>query len=405
MSELWVDKYSPKKLSEVIGQPTAIREMKSWADSWKRGKPSKKAILLYGPPGTGKSVSCAALAREMGWELVEMNASDERTLSEVERVAGGAAVSGTLTDGLSGRKLIVLDEADRIHGTADRGGLKALKELVEKTRNPIVLIANDLYAIPWDIRASCLAVNFRRISSDAIAKRLGEIARKEKVSAEDEALKAIGDVSNGDLRSAILDFQTIAAGRKSVKKADVLIYYREREKNVFDLIRGLLSARGAKQAREILLSVDISPDDALAWITENVPPMISDPQALAKVYDKISAASFFLVQASLKQIYWLWGYASDLMSAGVALHKGENLKWRKFQPPTYIKKYAQARVAQAIMNSIAKKFAAHCHTSTKVVKRDMLPYFSLLKKDKELLESLSAKLELTEQEMDFLKSR
>ncbi|MFN4132823.1 MAG: replication factor C large subunit [Candidatus Hadarchaeales archaeon] len=405
MTELWVDKYSPKRLSDVVGQPASIRELKSWADSWERGKPSKKALLLYGPPGTGKSVSCEALAREMGWELIEMNASDERTLSEVKRVAGGAAVSGTLTGGVSGKKLIVLDEADHIHGTADRGGQKALKEVIDQTRNPVVLIANDLYAIPWDIRASCLAVNFRRISQEAIVARLKEIAKKEKVSIEEDALKAIGEVSNGDLRSAILDFQTVAAGRKSVRKADVLIYYRDREKNVFDLIKGILSAKGAKQAREILFSVDMAPEDALAWIVENIPPMISDPEALAKVYDEISAASFFLTQAKRKQMYWLWGYASDLMSAGVALNRGENLKWRKFQPPTYIKKYAQARVAQALRNSIARKFAVHCHTSAKVVKRDVLPYFSLLKKDKNLMESLGSKLELSEQELDFLKSR
>lgn len=402
---LWVDKYAPKKLAEVVGQPAAIKEMRSWADSWARGKPSKKALLLYGPPGTGKSVAATALAREMGWELIEMNAGDRRTFLEIRRVAGEASLTGTLVRGLGGKKLILVDEADNIHGTADRGGQKELREVIAQTKNPLILIANDFYAIPWDIRAACLALNFRRISSEAITARLKEIARGENVTVEEDALKEIAKNSNGDLRSAIQDFQMISIGRKSLKKEDVLLHYRDREKNVFDLIKEILSTEEAKKAKEIMFSIDLPPEDALAWIVENIPPMISDPQAIAEVYEKISAASFFLTQAKRRQLYGLWGYATDVMSAGVAVKRGRNLKWRKFQPPTYIKRYAQARVVQAIRDSLARKLAAHCHTSAKVVRRDFLPYFSLLKKNKVLLESLDKKLQLTDQELDFLTSR
>ncbi|MDI6643300.1 MAG: AAA family ATPase, partial [Candidatus Hodarchaeaceae archaeon] len=134
MSELWVEKYQPRKLRDIVGQSKAVQEITSWAESWKRGKPSKPAVLLYGAAGTGKTAAAAALAREFGWDLIEMNASDQRTLAEVKRVAGTAATTGTLFGGASGRRLIVLDEADNIHGTADRGGYRALKELLEETR-------------------------------------------------------------------------------------------------------------------------------------------------------------------------------------------------------------------------------------------------------------------------------
>ncbi|MEW6592417.1 MAG: replication factor C large subunit [Candidatus Hadarchaeota archaeon] len=404
MSELWVEKYGPKKLADVVGQPVAIHQMREWANGWLRRKPSKKAILLYGGTGTGKSAAASALAQEFGWDILEMNASDERTLNQIKRVAGAAAISWTLVGGAGGMRLVVLDEADNVHGTADRGGYKAIKEVIEEARNPIILIANDQYSIPWDIRASCLAVGFRRLNKDVVMRELLRVAKAEGISLDVGAADKIAETSEGDLRSAIQDLQVLSAGRKALKVDDVLRYSRDRKKNIFDLIKGILSARSAAEIRELSWAVDMPPEDILAWVEENIPKMVADPEARARVCDAISRADIFLSRAKRKQAYGLWGYASDIMTAGVSLNRGEMINWDKFQPPSHIRRFAHTRGLRAIRDSAAGKVARRCHTSARVARRDVLPYLSVVLKHDKKAETISAELELSEEELAFLTS-
>lgn len=402
----WVEKYQPRKLHDIAGQSKAVKDIMSWAESWKRGKSSKRAVLLYGPAGTGKSASAAALAREFDWDLIEMNASDKRTLKEIKRVAGTAATTGTLFAGAKGKRLIVLDEADNIHGTADRGGYRALKELLEEAQNPLVLIANDQYAIPWDLRAACMSINFRRLVEDVVIKELQRICQAEGITAEPLALKVIAENAKGDLRSAINDLQTHAMGRKQLAVKDLALYRRDRETNVFDFLKQLLSIDNAKDARTLIWTLDLPPNDALAWIDENVPRMVSDPADRAQVYDAISRADIFLGRARRKQAYKLWGYASDLMSAGVGLSRGEHLRLSKFQPPSHIRRFARTRVNRAVRDAVARKVAQRCHTSARVSRKDILPYLGVMfKHDKKAAGAIADQLELTDAESNFLKAQ
>lgn len=400
-----MEKYKPRKLREIVGQTKAIQAITTWAEKWKKGRPPKPAILFYGPAGTGKSIAAAALAHDFGWDIIEMNASDERTMSEIRRVAGVAATAGTLLAGAGGRRLIVLDEADNIHGTADRGGYSALKELIESTQNPIVLIANDQYAVPWEIRQACELVNFRRLTDDAIVKELERICRAEGITADPKALKIIAETVGGDMRSAINDLQTFATGKKRLSVEDLSLYRRDREINVFDFLGKLLSAENATDARTLLWTIDLPPEDALAWINENIPRMVTDPAALVKVYEAISRADIFLGRARRGQLYGMWSYAGDLMSAGVTISKGKNLKWSKFQSPSHIKRFARTRINRAIQDAVAKKVAQHCHTSSRVARKDILPYLSVIfKHDKETATAIAKEIELTDGESNFLKS-
>jgi replication factor C large subunit len=405
MSESWVDKYRPGKLKEVIGQSQALRVMLEWAESWKIGKPKKTTILIYGAAGVGKTVAAAALAREFGWDLIELNASDKRTLEVIQQVAGTAATTGTLFAGAGGKRLVVLDEADNVYGTADRGGYRAIEELIEETRNPVVLIANDQYAIPWKIRGACLAINFRRLTQDMVRGALERMCRAEGIEAEPLALKAIAEGAGGDLRSAINDLQTLAMGRKQLNMKDVVLHRRDREANIFDVLKQLVYTKRAKEARELLRALDQTPDDALAWINENIPRMLTNPADLARAYDAISRADIFLGRARRRQAYGLWGYAGDLMSAGVALSREGELKFVHFQPPSAGKYFGMTKAARAVRDGAAKKVAIRCHTSSRVARKHFLPYLHLIfKHDRKAASLIATELELSDAEVDYLKS-
>ncbi|HTX44381.1 MAG TPA: AAA family ATPase, partial [Methanocella sp.] len=136
----WAEKYRPISLSDVIGNDAAVKALKKWAATFGEGK---RAAILYGGPGVGKTSAALALAHDMGWDFIEMNASDQRTKDAINRVAGSASKTGTF-EGARERRLIILDEADNLHGNADRGGEAAMIGVIRNSDQPIILIANDL---------------------------------------------------------------------------------------------------------------------------------------------------------------------------------------------------------------------------------------------------------------------
>jgi len=404
MPQPWVEKYRPKKLDEIVGQKKAIESMRRWAEEWKKGRPKKPSLLLYGPPGTGKSSAAVALASEMGWDLVELNASDKRAFGEISRIAGSATTMGSLT-GLERKRLVVLDEADNIHGKEDRGGYRAISTLLSQTSNPIVLIANERYEIPEKIRRMSLEIAFRRLDKRSIARVLGKICETEGVKADPRILEIIAGNSENDLRSAINDLQGIAEGRKELKVEDIVSGARDRGLNVFQAIEKLLRARSCKEAQEVLWALDRPPDDAIDWISENVPRMLVEPADLAQVYEMLSRADIFLGRVRKRQAYGMWRYASTLMSAGVALSHEGGLRFRRFQPPSSGMMYRWTGSKRKLRSSVAEKIARSCHTSSREAVKNYLPYLAVIfKTNKRAAERIAKELELGEEEVEFLRS-
>src|SRR3989441_12351361 len=79
MSQPWTVRYRPQTTREIAGNKPALEKIRLWLDSWSKEKPSKAAVLLYGLAGVGKTTVAEAVARERGWDLVEINASDKRS--------------------------------------------------------------------------------------------------------------------------------------------------------------------------------------------------------------------------------------------------------------------------------------------------------------------------------------
>ncbi len=93
------------------------------------------------------------------------------------------------------------------------------------------------------------------------------------------------------------------------------------------------------------------------------------------------------------------------MSAGVALSREGELKFVRFQPPSSGKYFGRTRSVRAVRDSTAKKIAARCHTSSKVARKNFLPYLHLIfKHDKKAASRIAAELELSDTEANYLKS-
>ena len=127
-------KYQPKKIGEIIGQDTAIKNLKNFVVNFKRQK--KNAALLYVPSGVGKTISVHALANELNLEILEVNASDVRNAEQINSLVGSAVGQMSL---FSKGKIILVDEIDGLSGMKDRGGLLAITKLIEKSSFPMIL--------------------------------------------------------------------------------------------------------------------------------------------------------------------------------------------------------------------------------------------------------------------------
>jgi len=364
---------------EVVGNKEAIQQLVDWIKSWDKGVPKKRAAFLYGPPGIGKTVTVEALTADLKMELVEKNASDYRTEEAVKRFAGLASQFGSL---FGGKRLVLLDELDGLTGTADKGGVGAITEIIKIAQCPVVLIANNPYDPRFtNLRNYCLLIEFKKPSASEVMKRLKVICETEGIKAEESALKFIAQRSNGDVRSAINDLQALAQGKKALAYEDVSwLGYRDRQETIFNVLRLIFygkTCQGAKQAADM---ADVDIDMLFEWIYENVPAHLTDPSDLAKAMDSLSIADLYRGRIRSTQDWSFTRYVIDYMTAGVAMARQntETHGWIPFKFPERIQMLSRSKTERAMQLSIGYKIKRKCHISANRASKEILPYLKII---------------------------
>ncbi|AGB38625.1 replication factor C large subunit [Natronococcus occultus] len=398
----WTETYRPTTLSEVRGNNKARDQLEEWAESW---DDHRKAVIVHGSPGVGKTSAAHALANDMGWPVMELNASDSRGADVIERVAGEASKSGTLTAGGSGRRLVILDEADNFHGNADYGGSREVTRVVKDASQPMVLIANEFYEMSQSLRDACETIEFRDVSKRSIVPVLRDICRREDVEFEEEALEKIAESTSGDLRSAVNDLQAVAEEAERLTVEDVVTSERDTTEGIFDFLDALIKEEDAQGALYASYDVDETPDDLLNWIEDNVPKDYEGAE-LADAYEFLSNADRWLGRVRATQNYSFWRYATDNMTAGVAASRRDPKGgWTRYGPPSYWSKLGRTKGTRNTRDAIAERIAEREGTSVATARREILPFLSAMThhcKNRELTVRMAATYELDEGEVSFV---
>ncbi|KAH7306219.1 hypothetical protein KP509_22G002100 [Ceratopteris richardii] len=301
--EAWPHKYSPKSMGEIIGNQSTVKQLHDWLNHWfvhnshgkeQKGKKhgsdngTKKAVLISGPPGIGKTTSARVISNMLGFEVFEVNASDNRGKADTKIGKGiSGSTANTIKEMISNESIalggngdkhrkavLIMDEVDGMSG-GDRGGVADLIASIKISKIPIICICNDRYSQKLKSLINyCLPLNFRKPTKQQMAKRLQQITQAEGMQVDEIALEELAERVNGDMRMALNELQYMSLKLRSIKfgdvKARLISSFKDEDISPFTAVDKLMSYGGGQLRIDARIDASMSdPDLVPLLIQEN----------------------------------------------------------------------------------------------------------------------------------------
>ncbi len=334
--------------------------------------PSGKALIIIGKSGTGKTISVYKSAKEIGYDVFELNAGDFRDEDSINDLVGKASKEGSLFGG----RVILIDDIEGMSGRDDKGGVGALSELIKDSRWPIVITANDgndIYDKRFKtLRSKCKIIKFNPIGVLDVFKIIKKIKDKNNLKLSDDILKEISRRCGGDVRAALNDLFGA-----SIEGSLDGMEWRDKQENIFNVLRIIFKSLDAKIIENAFNSLDINLDEIPFWLEENLPLEYNNYE-LSRAFDAMGKADVFQGRIRRQQYYRFLVYVRALLSLGVAFSKerksegyigykrGGRLLKMWIMKNRYKEKY-----------DTAKELSKVLHCSKKKVMKEVLPFFNI----------------------------
>ena len=365
--EDWTERYRPKSERHLEGNEAQRKRIRQWLQQWGEGKPEKVGILLTGPPGVGKTSIALAIAADMGWDVIELNASDERNAAALRRAATSGAthftfgLDGSFTTDETRHSLILIDEVDHLGGSfratsekritstiaarsedednvnelrGDTGGKAELLRLLQISKQPVILTCNDPMRLwgrgrGWRTardRFSRLAeiIQFRRASPTALRRIANRVIAAEDITADSSAVDRLVSANPGDIRALVRDLQAISSTSEHLDAdavvSQVSMGVRDLQIDLFPGLDQLYRIQSANEAAELGRILDKSPEELVAWVAWNNASIFRQRANQARGMQTLASAdqALFVRYSNLAYRSSYWGGNLGALAANIA---------------------------------------------------------------------------------------
>ena len=302
MEDIWIEKYRPKILDDVVGQDEIVERLKAYVKT--KNVPH---LMFAGPAGTGKTTSALAMSKELfgdTWRqnFNELNASDERGIGVVRGKIKNFARNAPI--GKTAFKIIFLDEADSLTTDAQ----SALRRTIEKYSHicRFILSVNYSSKIIEPIQSRCTVFRFNPIKNDDVKKFIRKIASKEKLEVSSDGLETLIFIARGDLRKAI---NILQVGASVGKKITAEILYETsataKPEDVKNLINSALAGNfmaARNQLYDLLIQYGLSGEDVIKQIHQTIYDLAIPDENKVRLIEKTGETEFRLTEGSNEHI-------------------------------------------------------------------------------------------------------
>lgn len=403
--------YRFDSLDEFYGNKESIDSITLYLKNFSP-KEKRKPLLVYGPTGTGKTSIVKFLAEKLGYNIINLDASDYRDKDSIEKQLFYASNSMSLSNK---RNMILLDEIDNLDLKFDKGASSAITELIKISVSPIIFIANDAYdkGISF-LRDKADKVEFKKLNEINIRKLLSGKADKFGIRPKSELIDYIAKAVNGDARAAINDLYAVyAGGIEDDGEYDGynVVGLRDKTDDIFSFLNKVFSSITFSSPLHALSLIDLTPDMTMQWLAENI-PKIYKGNDLASAFNMLSLATVYNSRAVRRQHYAYWRYMNIFMTSGVALSKSRYYTSNsRYSYPKMIKERGIRKDSNAKMNEISIDLKHMINESVFTIKEYYLPLIKEMIRsnskdgilDPESYEFFSRKYGLNAKEVDWIR--
>ncbi|XP_050974745.1 replication factor C subunit 1 isoform X1 [Labeo rohita] len=419
-SLLWVDKYRPRSLKNLIGQQgdqSCANKLLRWLQNWykhhsgntkaplaKFGKFGSKddgsgfkAALLSGPPGVGKTTTAALVCEELGYSYVEMNASCTRSKNSLKEVIAESLNNTSIknfytgaSQTVSSKHVLIMDEVDGMAGNEDRGGIQEMIGLIKQSKIPIICMCNDRnHQKIRSLANYCYDLRFQRPRVEQIKGAMMSIAFKEGLKIPPPALNEVILASNQDIRQILHNLSMWSAKDKVMTydqaKADANNAKKDMKLGPFDVCRKVFASGEETAHMSLIDKSDLFFHDyslAPLFVQENylhVRPAAAGGNLknhlvlLSKTADSICDGDLVDKQIRSRQTWSLLPtqaiYASVLPGE---LMRGYMSQFPTF--PSWLGKFSSAGKHSRIIQELASHMSLKTLSSREAINLDYLPY-------------------------------
>jgi replication factor C small subunit len=298
--EIWTEKYRPKKLDDVVNQKHVVDRLKAWV---KNG--SVPNMLFAGSAGVGKTTVALCLAHELFGEhwrenFQETNASDQRGIDVVRgRIKDFARTRPMGSD----FKIIFLDESDALTTEAQQALRRTMEKFSDVCR--FILSCNYSSRIIDPIQSRTAVFRFKKLGEKDVADYLYRIIKGEKLTVSEDAIKAIYEISEGDLRHATNLLQSSSALGKVTKETVYDASAQAKPEDVKEMVDLALKGRFSDariKLYDLLINQGLSAEDIIKNIHRQIFDLKLPEKSKLDLIEQVGEFEFRLNQGGSPEI-------------------------------------------------------------------------------------------------------